>query len=246
MVSQKKNYTAIAISLLATLVAIVLGLWPLLVLITPCLLIFLLLRTPEKKSVPIAPVSSQAPPALPTEQSVLTVAFGVLQRRITEAVHCTYPTARWTWSTQNARERFATGSPLAIMLNGTGGYREAMVLVRELQFCGLVYKTVNAPTPPAPGSDRVEPAQEPTPSEDQSADYGLLAFEWVDVNLQQLNAQGNEAIAQGKDGFRILAGDLPHGDSWPAVCKELLRCGFAAAEVLADGIQVQIKTEKGV
>ena len=46
-----------------------------------------------------------------------------------------------------------------------------------------------------------------------------------------------------KDSFRIPASQLPHGDSWPPICKELLRNGFFAAEPLADGIQVQIKVK---
>lgn len=46
-------------------------------------------------------------------------------------------------------------------------------------------------------------------------DYGLLAFEWVEANLQALNAQCNEVIGSGKDSFRIPASQLPHGDSWP-------------------------------
>ena len=83
-----------------------------------------------------------------------------------------------------------------------------------------------------------EPEQEP-----ETVDYGLLAFEWVEANLQALNAQCNEVIGSGKDSFRIPASQLPHGDSWPPICKELLRNGFFAAEPLADGIQVQIKVK---
>ena len=79
--------------------------------------------------------------------------------------------------------------------------------------------------------------------EPETVDYGLLAFEWVEANLQALNAQCNEVIGQGKDSFRIPASQLPHGDSWPLICKELLRNGFAFAEPLADGIQVQIKVK---
>ena len=74
-------------------------------------------------------------------------------------------------------------------------------------------------------------------------DYGLLAFEWVEANLQTLNVQCNEVIGCGKDSFRIPASQLPHGDSWPLICKELLRNGFSAAEPVADGIQVQIKVK---
>lgn len=74
-------------------------------------------------------------------------------------------------------------------------------------------------------------------------DYGLLSFEWVEANLQRLNVLSNEAIAAGQDEFCVPAEELPHGDSWPALCTELVRNGFAAAQLLADGIRIKIKTE---
>ena len=117
----------------------------------------------------------------------------------------------------------------------------AMVLVNHLQFCGLDY-TAAEQTPPPVSEVELESEEDDAPKPRQeTVDYGLLAFEWVDANLQNLNAQCNEVIAQGKDTFRIFASQLPHGDSWPLICKELLRNGFASAESLADGIQVQIK-----
>ena len=241
---KKKNYISIVIPLLAAGVAFLLGLWPFFVLAAPFLLIFVLRKMAEKKPAPATIVQTPALPAPATEQSVLTLAFGVLQNRITETVRCYYPTARWTWITGNAQEQFAAGNPLAIMLNGAGGYRTAIVITHELQFCGLVYQTATIPVPDSPDTAEPAPVSEPEPGNEGETDYGLLAFEWVEANLQQLNARGNEAIAQGEDGFRISAGELPHGDSWPAIRAELVRSGFKAAEVLADGIQVQIKTEQ--
>ena len=105
-----------------------------------------------------------------------------------------------------------------------------------------IWAAADAREPPPVPEAELESEEDDAPKPRQeTVDYGLLAFEWVDANLQNLNAQCNEVIAQGKDTFRIFASQLPHGDSWPLICKELLRNGFASAEPLADGIQVQIK-----
>lgn len=245
MVPRKKNgqrlVTALA-SLAAALVVILLGLWPLALLATPGILIYCLCRliALEKRPASAVPAASPVPPASPapaSEQSALTVAFGVLQKRVTEAVHTSYPAARWTWLQGNARELFSRGEPLRIMLNGAGGFRCAEVRVQNLQFSGLIYQTLSQPA----GSPVEPKGGEKPPEEDM--DYGLLAFEWVAANLQQLNAQCSESASQGRPAFRIAAEELPHGDSWPEICAELVRNGFSAASVLADGIEVQITKE---
>ena len=133
---------------------------------------------------------------------------------------------------------FAQGEPLEIMLNHAGGYQTAVVRVHHLQFCGLDYVTADQPR----GTEPLEPDETQDDPEQEPVDYGLLAFEWVDANLQDLNTRCNEVIAQGQDSFRIPAEQLPHGDSWPSVCEELIRNGFTAAEPLADGILVQIQS----
>ena len=172
---------------------------------------------------------------------MLTTAFALMQRRITEQVTARYPNAKWVWDVADARSRFAQGEPLSIMLGHAGGYQRAVVQVSNLQFASLSY--ISAGRPDRTSTEEEEETtetQEPA-SEQESVDYGLLAFEWVEANLQELNTRCNEVIAQGRDGFRILAAQLPHGDSWQSICQELLRNGFVSAEPLADGIQVQIK-----
>ena len=52
-----------------------------------------------------------------------------------------------------------------------------------------------------------------------------------------------ESASQGRPAVRSAAEELPHGDSWPEICAELVRNGFSAASVLADGIEVQITKE---
>ena len=225
------------------LLTFILRMWPILLLMLIGVFFYALwmlfhLEKAPKQAEPSPPLKSSVPAS---EESVLNTAFSVLQRRITEQVLLRYPDARWVWGVADACERFAHGGELSILLNRAGGYRRAEVLVNNLQFCGLRYPSSEQPQQPVSEPDP-EPTDDPE-QESETVDYGLLAFEWVEANLQRLNAQCNEVIGRGKDSFRIPAGQLPHGDSWPLICKELLRNGFSAAEPLADGIQVQIKVK---
>lgn len=195
----------------------------------------------EEESEPAEQVPALNPPVPASEESVLNDAFAVLQRRITEQVRTKHPEARWVWAVSDARDRFSKGGELCILLNRAGGYQKAKVQVNNLLFCGLQYPSTDQSLQPAPAPEPEQP-KESVP-ETETVDYGLLAFEWVEANLQALNGQCNEVIGRGEDSFRIPASKLPHGDSWPLICKELLRNGFSIAEPLADGIQVQIKVK---
>ena len=243
---RERRRNVLSILGLLTLLTYILQLWPVLMLILSGMIVygFWLLFRLEKELVqsapPVPPLAPPQPDSPVSEEAVLNSAFALLQRRITEQITQQYPEGRWIWSESNARERFAQGEELRIMLNRAGGYQSAFAQVRNLQFCGLDYATAERPQEP----DSTEQGETPdvTP-EQESVDYGLLAFEWVDANLQGLNMRCNEVIAQGQDSFRIPAEQLPHGDSWPNICTELIRNGFAAAEPLADGILVQIKSQ---
>lgn len=227
------------VMLIAVLVMIV-RLWPILLLLLIGLIAYALwtLFHMAKQPVKPEPIPLLMLPAPASEQSMLTTAFGLLQRRITEEVLIRYPDARWVWGVPDAFYQFSSGGVMTILLNGAGGYQKADVQVKELQFVGLNYG-------PKPSSPATPQASDEIPKEEQppEVDYGLLAFEWAEANLQRLNMQSNEAIAAGQNGFRIPAEELPHGDSWPTLCAELIRSGFVAAEPLANGIQVKIKTE---
>lgn len=227
------------IAFIAALVAIV-RLWPILLLLLIGLIAYALWMLFHVAKQPVKMESAPLPmlPEPASEQSMLTTAFGLLQRRITEQVTVRYPNARWVWGVPDAFSQFAAGRPLVILLNGAGGYRRAVVQVQNLQFVGLSFGSMPEAAPNTEQSE--QPEQSPEPEE---MDYGLLSFEWVEANLQRLNALSNEAVAAGQDGFRIPAEELPHGDSWPILCKELVRNGFVSAEPMADGVHVKIKTE---
>lgn len=191
---------------------------------------------PEQSQTPPEPVRQPAPVM---ERDLVAIAFGLLQRRITERITAEYPGARWIWERPGARKRFAAGDPLTIQLSRAGGYQSAIVLVHDLQFRGLSY----LPAVPDPEEKPEEPPEEEETGP-ESVDYGLLAFEWVEANLQRLNRQAAGAKAKLHIGFRIPAEELPHGDSWPDVCKALLQNGFDVAEPVADGILVRFKNDE--
>ena len=249
MTQKKKGATAgIGFAVLVEVILLFLfRLWPFLLLLLAGLIVYAfwtLFRDqkpiPEQEKEPPEQAPAPIRPEPVTEQTVMGAAFGLLQRRITEKVISEYPGARWVWGVPDAYHLFTAGRPLMVLLNGAGGYRRAEVQVSNLQFAGLCY----APGQDAAslyqeqGQDNPDDTESPEP---EDVDYGLLAFEWLEANLQKLNAQANEAASAGQDTFRIHAEDLPHGSSWPAICEELVHNGFLTATPLADGIQVKIK-----
>jgi hypothetical protein len=224
-------------------------LWPLLLLIilgifiAALRLLFRALRN-RKAPQPAEPVYNPEPPRRPSsERDVDALAFGVLVRRVTEQVVERYPDARWVWSESNAMDRFGQGLPLTIMLNRAGGFRKATILTQHLRFMSLCFETVN---PDAPDEPPLEPDKENdpdsdgTPGSENSVDYSLIAFEWVEARLLELNNRCNDAIAEGMTTLLIPACDLPHPDSWPEVCAELTRNGFDGAYVREDGVEVTL------
>ena len=111
------------IMFIAALLAII-RLWPILLLLLIGLIACALWTLFHVAKQPVK-TESAPPPMLPepvSEQSMLTTAFGLLQRRITEQVVARFPNARWVWSMPDAFSQFAAGRPLIIMLNGAGGY----------------------------------------------------------------------------------------------------------------------------
>ena len=221
-------------------------LWPLLFLVIPGILVAalrMLTLSAKKKPEAPAPTAIPQPPRPGTEQDVVRIAFGILQRRITEQIISRYPSARWVWEIPNAIERFAEDLPLTILLSRAGGFRKAAVQVRSLQFCGLLYETAETDRSDesSPETDSDEACgDEDEPTADETVDYALIAFQWVEANLLLLNSRCNDVIAEGLTDMLIPVYDLPHPDSWAEVCEELTRNGFTEASVRDDGIRVEL------
>lgn len=229
------------------LLCLITRLWPLLFLVILGILVaalrLLFVSARKQEVVQITTAYPQEPLRPDTEQDVIRSAFGVLQRRISERIASNYPAARWVWDVPDAMQRFADDLPLMILLSQAGGFRRATVSVRNMQFCGLVYETADSyrPDKPPPDSDAdgdygAEDANNPA----EPVDYALIAYQWVEAHLLELNNKCNIAIAANQTTLLIPACELPHPDSWQGVCDELLRNGFTQAEALEDGISLTI------
>ena len=228
-------YEVLIILTALALLCYITRLLPLLFLVVPFILITalrLLFVSVKKAEPPVQPVILPAPTRPDTEQDIVRIAFGILQRRVTDQVTARYPAARWVWEAPNATERFAEGLQLTIMLNRAGGYKTTAVQVNNLQFRGLLYEPAEPDEPeaaPLAGDD-----------DEERTDYSVLAFEWAEANLLALNTRCNEALARSETTMLIPARGLPYPDSWPDICGELSRSGFAGATTQDDGILVTL------
>ena len=222
-------------------------LWPLLFLVVPGILIaalrMLFISAKKSRGAPPPAAIPPEPQRQETEMDVVRIAFGILQRRIAEQVTSRYPGARWVWEAPNAMERFAAELPIAVLLNRAGGFRRAAVQVHSLRFCGLDYEAAEPGRPDEPPLEidiDGDTGREYPPDAGCDIDYALTAFQWAETNLLALNNRCNDAIAGGHPSLLIPACDLPHPDSWPDVCDELIRNGFAGADIQTGGIAVAI------
>lgn len=233
---------------------LVLRMWPIVFLfilgIFAAALRMLFLST--KKVEVIQPAVQVEPPPAPaeTEHDVLRIAYGVIQTRITEEVARQHPHARWSWETPNAMACISKDEPVAILLNGAGGYRRAKVCIHNLQFQSLDFVSLQAAADSTAAStagkeqnayaDAAGTETEQTPAESAPVNYERLAFDWVEENLVELNQDCNEAIAHKADHLLIPEAELPTKESWPDICKQLLRNGFTLAMETDEGIKVNL------
>lgn len=247
--SKKRHLAYEALMLLGVIILLcfITRLWPILLLalvgaiVAGILLVFASLRKPEVINMPpMMPLS----PVPETERGLVKLAFTILERRITEAVLCDHPGARWVWETPHPEKTLHAGGELCIILNHAGGFRRAQVTVADLQFVNLSYTAApskeakddanESPEAKSQGeTDTQEDVESPMP-----VNYELVAFEWVEDHISYLSDQCNEAIARGDDRFVIPASVLPVKESWPAVCAELEKHAFTDTEPMDDGVAI--------
>jgi hypothetical protein len=242
---ERITFEVLMILIVLVLLCLITRIWPLVFLVVPGILIaalrLLFLSAKKKTDVPIPAAAPPEPPRAHMEQDVIRIAFGILQCRVAEQVASHYPAARWVWEVPNAMDCFARDMPLTILLSRAGGFAKAAVQVHNLRLCGLVYETAETDKPDEPPPDAdTDGDGEDAPETDGAVDYALIAFQWAEANLLALNGRCNESIANGETILLIQSHDLPHPDSWPEICAELTRNGFAGAEVEENGILVTI------
>lgn len=241
-------YEALVILNVLGLLTFITRLWPILLFIILAIaiaavrLLFLGTRQPDAAVNPVPDLPALPPPLVTNnEQDLYRIAYGLLQRRITEELLSRYPDVRWIWEASDAMEQMKAGGELTVLLNRAGGYRKAYVTVRNLQFAGLSLQKAETPCDPSPS-----PAADTGTDEDdeEPENYELVAYEWVDQNILRLNNQCQDAIADDQETFYVSDADLPEDPkSWPVICEELVRRGFSGAEPEDDGILINSRLE---
>ncbi len=220
-------------------------LWPLLVLVIFCIIAgavrLLFLKAKDATVQQAEEVKEAAPKRAPTEKDVRDLAFSVILTRISDLVSSEFPEAKWVWEKPNARKLIESGEDAFILLSGAGGYRRAKVKIQNLQVTGLDYVTVTFPEKPKDETDTDADDEEEDLSEPIPVNYGLIAFEWVEAHVMDLNDHINDAISQGLSEYLITEEELPVRESWAAIIEELGRQDIENATEDPHGIKINIK-----
>lgn len=234
------------------LLSFICRLWPILLLIILGIFIaaIRLLFLSSKKVEVIEPMPQAPEPVKePTEHDVRELAYAVILKRITELITDEYPEARWVWENPNAKKCIQNGEEVYVLLNRAGGYRRAKVVIANLQVLGIKYCSAEEEDPPEiQGPDTEEPEEtdvsespeDSEPEEERPVNYELLAYEWTEAHIVELNARCNEAIAEEKESVLLTAEELPVKESWPDICNELIRAGLENAVCQDAGIQINL------
>ena len=230
-------YEVLVILVMLTVLMFLCRLWPIIFLliigifITALRLLFL---SPKRVEVvePL-PLPALPEPKEPTEKDVKDLAYSVILRRITELVTTEYPEARWVWEAANARQLIELGEDVFILLNRAGGFRRAHVVIQNLQVVTIEYNC--APANPIESDDEDTDTNEP-----QEENFDLVAFEWADAHIMELNKRCNEAIGEGMTEIILTADELPVKESWPAICKELEKNGLDDVKCIPQGIKINL------
>jgi len=232
-------HEALIIMGVLVLLCFICRLWPILLLAILGVLIAAIrmafLSAKKVEAVEPMPMVKPEPVPIPTETDVKTLAYSVILRRITELIASEYPEARWVWEAPNAKALFETGADLFVLLNRAGGYRRAKVNIQNLQVLGIEYETASAPDNSQPEAEETE-----LPEENEKESYQLIAFEWADAHIFELNARCNEAIGQNLSELLIYADELPIKESWEDICDELVRAGLEDVCCVPEGIKINL------
>ena len=237
-------YEALVILGLLALLTYITRLWPILLLIILGIFIatLRLLFLSCKKVEPVKPILALPPPSQPpVESDMQSMAYAIIQRRITQILRDRFPEVRWIWENPKAKDDILAGNPVYVLLNRAGGYRRGRVVLQNLTVMDVVFDEVGpkkdkADENPTPAPGNVPPTDEEEEEEETPENFGLIAFQWVEAHVMELNDRCNEAIAEGLSEYLIPADDLPVTESWEEICKELVRNDFHDARCSDDGI----------
>lgn len=166
-----------------------------------------------------------------------------IAQQVTERVNELYPGAKWVWAEPDSTAKILNDGHAYILLNKAGGYGKACVVccdgkVEHIELIGAkseLEKDLTAET-----TEQNENQSQEVSSCSRSINYELVAYEWVDSHILALNARCNEALGEGEPAFLISGTELPVKESWPEICKELIRNGLESAVCTEEGIQINL------
>lgn len=238
---QKRHmaYEALVLLGMLALLTFICRLWPILLLIILGIFaaVIRLLFLSSRKIEVIVPFPLLPEPVKEaTEKDVQVLAYSVILRRVTELVLSEYPEARWVWEAPNAEKLIRENQEVFILLNRAGGYRRAKVVIRNLQVVEIDYN------PQTEEEATLEPENNVPDSDEEPEvqNYELLAFEWADAHIFELNARCNEAIGENLSELILLAEELPVRESWADICRELIRAGLEDVQCVPEGIKINL------
>lgn len=242
-------YEAMMVLLQIALLTFIIRLWPILLLMILGIFVaaLRLLFLSSKKVEPVKPMEAFPPSAVPpTEPDMEDMAYFVIQRRITQILQEIYPDVRWIWENPCAKEDIIAGNPVYVLLNKAGGYRRGRVVIRNLHVFDVSFadekKESDDPVPPPEDAPKpASPATPPADDDDIPENYGLIAFQWVEAHVMELNDRCNEAIGEGFTEYLIPASELPVSESWEEICKELIRNDLHGAQCCDEGIIIEFE-----
>lgn len=138
------------------------------------------------KNYPLLP----EPQKEPDEEDIYRLAYTVILRRITELISADFPNASWTWEAPDAQREIRKGKDVSILLSKAGGYRRAVVIIRnatavKVEYCAPDDKTSNSESETGLRENHEDNNTE-MPNETH-IDYGLYAYEWVESHIFDLN-----------------------------------------------------------
>lgn len=243
-------YEALMLLGLLALLTYITRLWPILLLIILGIFVatLRLLFLASKEVEPTKPILTLPPAVIPPiEQDMQSMAYGIIQRRISQILQSRFPDVRWIWESPRAREDIMAGNPVYVLLNRAGGYRRGRVVIQNLQVQDVVFEEQEAKKEPqaeAPTTDPEPVPPIPASENDEEAppeNFGLIAFQWVDAHVMELNDRCNEAAAEGLSEYLIPADELPVSESWEEICKELIRNELRGAQCCDEGIIIEFE-----
>ena len=220
-------YGALITLLALALLCFITRLWPILLLVILGVFIAALrLLFVSAKQNP-QPETVQPPRAAEPETDLESIVFANVCARVTALVRNRFPNANWIWESSDARWRILNGETVGILLNQAGGFRRGEVRMNLYRVDDVVF--------PQP-----KPQPVPEPDEPAPENYELMAFEWVEAHILELNNRCNEAIGNKRSTVLIKPEELPKPESWPAICAELAKQDIVNTACRPEGIWIQL------